>query len=523
MSSRGCWALLVALGIPVLAASEPELRVGGSLGFGMRARRQAGDFIWDWDSAREETTLAELKLGFRPAPGLDAFIRLAARLDESRDPDAPRLEVGEASLRYRRRLQAGDSLEVRYFARQPSALWLDHGLRAPVDPRVAGGDNVQGVRADLRWRALFATLVAADRSGVDPADASGTVRDGDVLVLRLRGDATRLAGMRLGATFAREIPDAAGMHAVSSAVDAGRRDLYGFDLRLLVRDVNVQIDYSQVVPRFATPAAEEFQEPGRRSEWTFVSSRRLTDIMPSTAALRAEVRSSAVGNERWGWLGFAPAYRAVGRHHTNRLVGPEPDIGSPTRGLEGYRLEAWYQMAFWPVWVRHVYDRHTQFRDADRRVIRQVSEIEGVLLGGVRSRLRYTQMQVHETLRAFDEHHDDLLFELRAEDRATHFRAQLALLDLDSVTRRDVLALETGAHVAGRLQAVARMTFAREQTRLRRGFFAELQYWHLPEFEVSLRYGPEWLGDAADPVLDADLAATATHRDVVRLHFRGWF
>ena len=83
--------------------------------------------------------------------------------------------------------------------------------------------------------------------------------------------------------------------------------------------------------------------------------------------------------------------------------------------------------------------------------------------------------------------------------------------------------LRTRAPLGRRLQGVARTAFAAGPAGTRRSFFVELQYWHLPQFELALQYGPEWIGDAALPALDADLTADGSQSDRFRLHFRGWF
>lgn len=507
----------------VIPAFAAELRVGGSLGFGVTARNQGGDFRWDWNSAREDTTLAELKLGIEPVPDLTAFVRVGARLDESRSSDeAPRFELREAMLRYVRRFALSDSVVLRGFARQPQALWLDHGLGAPIDPR-RFGDNAQGVRAALRLRALLATLIAADRSGFDPRGRDVAVRDGDVFILRLRGDATSWAGLRVGATWMRHVPNEAEARGDPASVDVVHRDLGGVDLRAHVAGVQLNVDYQQVDPAYAEPGAEDIQEPGMRRGWDFSGAGRLTDVIPSTAALRAELRAPAWGSERWGWLGFAPAYRAVGAHHSNRLRNHEPDVGSPYRGVDGYRLEAWYRVPRWPLWLRQVYDRHTQFRDAQRRVIQQISEIETALAPQLDARVFYSQRQTRTGSGRFDVHADDVLVELRAANSSSRLRAQLAWIDVNAATQREVLVLEAAARVTRRVQVVTRGSFAREATQLRRALFVEIQYWHLPNFELALQVGPEWVGDAVNPGLDGDLIAAARSRDVLRLHFRGWF
>ena len=83
--------------------------------------------------------------------------------------------------------------------------------------------------------------------------------------------------------------------------------------------------------------------------------------------------------------------------------------------------------------------------------------------------------------------------------------------------------LEISGNVVGRLKVLGRAAYATQAASTRRSTFVELQYWHLPQYEVFFEFGPEWIGDRADPVQDGDLAADGEMRDLVRLHFRGWF
>jgi hypothetical protein len=249
----------------------------------------------------------------------------------------------------------------------------------------------------------------------------------------------------------------------------------------------------------------------------------VTRALAPEDAFRAELRCAGLQLGRWGSLGFAPQYRALGSSCEDRLTESERDAGSPRRGLEGYRLEAWYTPAAWPAWVRQVYDRHQQFRDADRRVIVQTTECQAQLGARLRARAQYVQRDELLAALGTREHHDDLLAELAADDAGVHCRLQAGVVDLDAPGARRVGALEAAAHLGRRLQAVARTAYAAGQAGVRRSAWVELQYWHLPQFELAVQYGPEWIGDASDPILDADLTADGRGVDRFRLHFRGWF
>src|SRR5262245_14086680 len=255
LGAASAWALGVTLLLP--ARSAAELQLGGSLGFGMTLRKQAGVFAWDWDSAREDTTLAELKLRYTPVEGLAAFVRFGARLDAAfQDEDAPKFELREASLLFARAVR-GDSLGLRLFARQPGSLWLDHGLGAPVSP-LALGEDVQGLRAGLQGKNGVLLLLAADGSG-SFSGAEGT--DERLLLLRFRGDKSGKLGLRMGGTRLRHDPA-----ADPQGAGVARRDQLGVDVRAFVGGVLAQADYSvlsteEVIP----PSLHNTQNAGTAS------------------------------------------------------------------------------------------------------------------------------------------------------------------------------------------------------------------------------------------------------------------
>jgi hypothetical protein len=120
-------------------------------------------------------------------------------------------------------------------------------------------------------------------------------------------------------------------------------------------------------------------------------------------------------------------------------------------------------------------------------------------------------------------HHDDLVGEIVAEDRAGRVRLQSGWVDLHTPTERGVVALESTAPVAGRLHLVSRLAAVSTGPAARRSAYVGLQYWHLPEFELVLEYGTARVADGTEPALDTDLTAAGAQEDRIRLHFRGWF
>jgi hypothetical protein len=493
-------ASLAAVQVLAAASHAETLRVGGVLGFGLAAERVPGAFRWDASRTRADSLLAVLRLGAATA-GLRGFVALATRVENDADVRSPRFALHEASLVTAWRGVRSDSLSLRLFLGQPGSLWLDHPIAPPLAPAAAALHEVAGARADGAWRALRVTVLGADRSGME-GPASGSFG-----VLRVRGDAR--PGLRLGGTWTRYVPGRLGRTGDPSHYDGA-----GFDVSAAARGFIASLEYSQSgrewVPRgVAATGRGGLGPPGQ-----------LTDALPREMALRAELRVPALALGRWGSIGFAPAYRALGAGHTNVLGASEPDLGSPRRGLEGHRLEAWWVPPGWPGWVRHTYDRHVEFRDADRRVIAQALEVESRLATRLRGRLFYVQRDQRGAGRR-SEHHDDLVAELAAEDGKARSRLQAAVLDLDAASERIVLVLETAARLGQRVQALVRAAAASAGSR--QTIFAALQYWHLPQFEAALEYGPSWAGASTDPALDADVVAAAAARDVVRLHLRGWF
>lgn len=527
--ARGAFARRAAIAFLLSglgSAGATEVRVGGSAGFGLTAVRPPGAFRWDFDSAQEDTTLAVLKFGANAGP-LSGFVALGAGLGPTTEPEL-QFELREASLTGTQRWGDADSLAVRLFARQPQSLWVGYLLTPPLATWAAGGDDATGVRADAACGRGSATLVAGWRGVLDGSVTSasppvGTVEPPaeDFVLLRLGGDASRWAGLRFGATWKRVHP-AALFASGPEPVDSGHRDLLEFDTRLAWRGMQACVEYAHAA---AAPIHSFGTSPGGSAApgIGMRSSGPLTRALSTHDALRAELRCASLVAGRWGVFGFAPQYRALGRDYVDRLAASERDVGAPRRGVEGYRLEAWFALAAWPGWVRQVYDRHQQFQDADRRVIVQQSECVVPLTPGLRARALYVQCEEFLPGRAVRVYHDDLLGELAAAAGGLRCRVQVGVAGLNSPASERVVAVEAGAPLGQRLQAVARTAFAAGPASTRRSLFVELQYWHLPQFELAVQYGPEWIGDTVLPALDADLTADGSQIDRFRLHFRGWF
>jgi len=501
---------LLSMSIPA-AHAEPTFRAGGSLGFGMSTTRQNGSFKWDFNSQQEIVDLIRLKLEASPAEGFIGFVRLDAPLGFVDDP--PELELGEASLRYRRPLGTAGHISVRAFARQPQSLWLDQTLGAPIDPRQVG-DDVLGLRATLLWKNIFATVLAAD-----PATQATDVgpQDDPFTVVRLGGE---LPGkLRLGGTWMRESPHVASLNPATTPSDAGndvlpQRDYGSIDVTWQFAGLLFLADYAQTTPKDDAGADAVSSIP-------LAQPHGLLDRLPDTAALRAEVRAVSLGNARWGWFGLAPSLRVIGSKHAQRNHQRPPQWGTPRRGFQAWHVEAWYRASHWPLWIRQVFDRNETFVDANRRIDLQLTELEGRLSHNLRGRLRWRQRQVVETSgRRF---HGDLLADIWLEEINRRLRVQFGWIDIDLPTERQSIAMEFSSPIIGKWNAVVRSAMTRESTRLRQSLFAELQYWHLPRFEFAVAYGSEVFGNRADPVLDGDQIAAADTRNVVRIHFRGWF
>jgi hypothetical protein len=503
-SDRAVALAVVAATLAVAAPARSELRLGGAVGFGLDAQRVPGAFRWDVDSGRADSLLAVLHLGASSGV-LTGFVAVATGVERER---TERVALREAAVAATWRRAGGDSTAVRAFVDQPGSLWLDHPLAPPLgavaETRAAGG------RAEASWRVLRATAIAVERRG-DDDEALGSA-----WLARLGADAP--ARLRAGLTWSHQVPAAADL-----PFEPRRRDVVGFDVSGAWRQSTAAVAYTETHAAFATAADEARREPGLRRAFRFDRSRRLTDILPSRAALRAELRLRAVPLGRWGRWGAAPSYRALGAHYTDPLAAAERDFAAPRRGLEGPRFETWFQPAAWPGWLRWVYDRHVTFRDTDRRVIAQELEAQAWVTPAVRLRAAYLQRDVRAHDAGRREHHDDLVGEIVAEERGARLRLQAARIDLDTEAARTVGALEAGTRIAGRLQAGMRLTVAVQAAAVRRGAFVVVRYFHLPQFEVAAQYGSDTVGDGTEPALDADLTGAGVLDDHVRLLVRGWF
>jgi hypothetical protein len=204
-----------------------------------------------------------------------------------------------------------------------------------------------------------------------------------------------------------------------------------------------------------------------------------------------------------------------------RHSGRSAASGTPRRGYQAWRLEAWYQAAAWPLWVRQVFDRNDAYVDATRRLDTWRSELQATLSPRVRGRAQWVSRTSKDM--GSDSRHRDLLVDAWIEELSRRLRVQLGWIDIDQQSERQAVAMEFSTPILGRWNALARSGMTRELARTRQSFFAELQYWHLPQFEFAVSYGSDVFGDAADPVLDPDQIAAGDSRNVVRIHFRGWF
>jgi hypothetical protein len=517
---------VLALGTLLLGAAGPaaaaSVRVGGAAGFGITALRTPGAFRWDFDSLHEDTTLAVLHLGAQAA-SLRGFVALGARLEDRGQDVGARFELREAALTSSHHRATGDSLGLRLFAREPQSLWIDHALTPPVTAWAAGGEDATGARADVAYKAASATMLAGWRSALfapDPALQANTAAWAppaeDYFVLRARGDALHWAGLRVGATWKRVNPEVT-TDAGASPPDVLHYDVVGLDTRFAWRGILGSVEYTHSATAVAYGDGPVAPPAVHRSAGV------VTRALAPEDALRAELRCAGLPLGRWGALGFAPQYRALGTAYEDPLAASEIDPGRPRRGLEGYRLEAWYTPGTWPGWIRQTYDRHQQFRDTDRRVIAQTTEVQAQLGARLQVRTLYVQRDERLAERQLHEHHDNLLVELIADDASVHARVQAGAVDVGAPTERRLAALEAAAHLGRRLQAVARTACAAGQSGVRQSAWVELQYWHLPQFELAVQYGPEWIGDASDPIFDSDLTAGGRQIERFRLHFRGWF
>ena len=486
-----------------LAAHATETRWGGVLGVGLAATRPPGAFRWNFDSTRD-SALAVLRVG-ATAAHLRGFASFAATHGPAGDADAPEFRIREAALAAAWHT-AADSAGLVLFAHEPGRVWLDLPLSVPVHASRVGGGEITGLRGDASWQGWTATLLAVRGSTAAPGDSADDAPR--AWAARLRRDLGASGAVRVGVTWSRDLPSAHPMHT-------SPLDVVTLDARAHAYGVVVSAEYAESRPRDQRVDALGSSHLATPGPWT--------EALPEPAALRLELRAAAVPVGRFGTLGFAPAYRAVGAQHVDHLSARERDLDATARGFEGPHVEAWFLPRAWPAWVRQVYERRREFADADRQAWLQATEVQAWLTDRLRSRAFYVQRD----LRTFDlpahAHLDDLVGEIVAEDGAARVRVQAGWIDLNAPGERSVVMLETTARIAGRLQLVSRLAGASRGSGARRSAYMGLQYWHLPEFELVLEYGDTTVGDLSEPALDADFSAVGTQLDRVRLNFRGWF
>jgi len=515
--SSGCaaaaWTVATTMVVLPAAAGARDFtpHLGAVVGMGLDATRPPGAFRWNVN-APGDSALAVVRIG-ASVKRLRGFVAMAAVRGVGADADAPRFTWREAALTAWWQA-AADSAAVVLFAHQPDRTWLDLPLGQLIAPGRVGRDGASGARADATWRRTGATVLWVAGPGPDdpnavlPAEA-----DPAAILVRLRAGAP--GAVRGGVTWARDLPAAGAV-----ARDEPRwRDAVGADVSAQVHGVWAAVQYTQT---YAASSPAGAPEPGARG-WRSEPSGGLAGVLPERAALWAELRAPTLNAGPWFTLGCVPSYRALGARFVQRLQEPERDPNAPVRGLEGPRLEAWLQLRAWPAWVRQVFENHAEFGAADRKVLTQNTEVQAWITSRIRARSWYIQRNLRDDAAGEHAYHDDLVGEIVAEDRAGRVRLQTGWVDLHSAAERGVVALESTAPLAGRLHLVARLAAASSGPAARRSAYVGLQYWHLPEFELSLSYGTPYVADGSEPALDTDSTAAGAQEDRIQLHFRGWF
>jgi hypothetical protein len=462
-------------------------------------------YPWDFDSNRDDNfNYFQLRLFAQPREGVEAFSKYQSVMRGA----SAELFFQEAHVRFRRDLQ-GKGLDSYLFTGQDRFFvesYLIPMVRNDVLNRagysVPGVTNFggSGVRLETWGGGFTGTAIATNVA--NGAYAARIKRE------FLGKD------LRLGVTVTRK--DFLTPHPVTSQIVPDLAQAFAIDSRYTWGGTDLSVEFAQSDSRFMPTVSDTTQI--HRSITFF---KRSTGIhLSPKSVVTAEIRSLRFGNGRMGFLNVAPLYWNRGAWWANQT-------GDDNNDEVGYRLNSWYLVPERSITLTSNYARYSKFAEERREETDFYNEAYIEFVNGFTGK---TYLRQHDTRRFTPgaplsiEEHDDWFNELQVESRLAWMRVQSKTKDVNhKPTRKQLVSLETRVNLNDRTKVYTRYAFGSDPSRLRKGIFAQLQYYPSNNVLMFLEYGPGWIGDSASPVDDGDLEGGGDQFDILKFIVKGNF
>jgi hypothetical protein len=550
--------ILFIVGALVPEATRAVTRLEGYYQTQLDIRKQDRSYQWDFDANSgdgSDWNYLELRLLAQPRPNTEAFLKTYAQWNPFLSNDRrPTFLFQEGHIKYR--LERGArAYEAIAFSRE-RRFWVDNHLIGLVyEDAASGGGNAAGLRLET-WgpRGFNAVYVLDDFSNQSTPDRgalpNAPVPTDDAHILRARRNFLSADRLRLGVTevhvvrvpqpyaFLTSVTDTAGVaRLVTVQRDTSSYvNVLGVDTRFTIGTTDIAIEYAQTAkPEFAYARAVTsdslYRDPPAGLDLSRLDE-GLWRALPSTAVLRAEIRSLRVGTPRLGYLSIAPSYRILGRQW-------DDPIGEGTRDEVGYFINSWYLIPQRAITVTGNYGHYRKRFDENACWTDRYGEMYTEYVNGFTSKFAYRDRDgftgplglegCHDLEASVLSYHQDtreFFAEVTAQSSLAWARLQFKarrVVEGFRLMHQQLYALESSVNLSPSVKVYTRLTFGNDATRTRTGTFTELQFRPYSNMEMFLSYGPWWIGDTPNPVDDGDLAGSAVNRDIVKATLRGWF
>jgi hypothetical protein len=510
-------ALSITLGLCTNAFAATW--INGEYQLMLDARKDQRFFPWDWDSNHNDNwTGAQLWALTKPTNQIEGFIKIQADWKEpENNTSRPVFWFVQAHAQYE--LRKGRNLFRALLFSREDRFWVDSYLVRVVESGPLNNDrwgvNAQGIRLDTEgFLGLTTNFIVSDFSdqynpALPPGDASrgDVTKTDDAYIARIRREFAN-NNFRLGATYNRKEEN-----QINETVEMA--EVIGFDSRLSLAWTGIPLfRNADLQAEFAYSNSPLSQNPALN----VLFPENLTGYIKNNGVFVTELRSLSVGSHRIGYLNFVPTYWNRGPLYDNRL-------GDANRDEIGYNLNAWYLIPARAITLTgnylHFERKVTEIRQEEELYLEAFIEFTNGFTGKTFYRRR--DIETVRGPKTFLEEHDDIFFEVQVESRLAWLRLQTKLKDLNQLFQKELASAELRVNLTDRLSVYNRFVFGNDASRLRKAIFMQARWVPSNNMEAFLEYGPNWIGDANNPVDDGDLEGGGDQTDIIKFIIKGRF